>query len=119
MFPTELEASALRTPGGEYAWTRGDALRAVRVLSGSACAVLGGEVWIVSGDKVSGLVPAASGTPSVFRWEADRQLEEPWPDFVQRSCALALEAIADLPRHGEVSVPSGAVVYYNVTWTEE
>ena len=119
MFPTELEASALRTPGGEYAWTRADALRAVRVLSGSACAVLGGEVWMVSGDKVSGLVPAASGTPSAFRWEADRQLEEPWPNFVQRSCGLALEAIADLPRDGEVSVPSGAEVYYNVTWTEE
>jgi hypothetical protein len=119
LFPADLEESAHRTSSGEYAWRRDDALRAVACLTASGCAVLGGELWLVEGAAVWGSLPLTAGGTAVFHWEAVRNATETWSEFVTRSRAEALDAIADLPAPDEVKLPAEAVVFYNLTWRLE
>jgi acetyl-CoA acetyltransferase len=118
-FPQELEDAAFRSPDGEYAWQHTEALDAVRVLAGSRRAVLGGELWLVRDGEIWGGLLRKSGAPGVYAWETERLPEEPWSTYVARACSEALRAIQAAPtalRQGEVSVPSNAKVYYNLTW---
>jgi hypothetical protein len=115
---SDLERRAHRS-GEEYAWRRGDAKQAARELAASGKAILGGELWLVRNGEIWGLLPQKEGPPAVYHWETERQDSEPWADYVHRSCADALAAIAVLPAAGEVEVPNGADIYYNLTWVSE
>lgn len=84
-FPQDLEASAIRTPGGEYAWSRSDALRATRALAAAGLAVLGGELWLVRGRKISGGFRTHSGSITTYHWASVREPMESWSDFLARS----------------------------------
>jgi hypothetical protein len=118
-FSEKLESRAHRTAGGEYAWRRQDALEAVGALAVAGRAILGGELWLVHAGQVWGVLPQHSGPPAVYHWECDRQPTEAWADFVGRSRSQSLAAIDAMPPEGEVIVPSGAEVYYNLTWLSE
>jgi hypothetical protein len=118
-FPHDLEATARRTAGGDYAWPRGDALRAANVLRTAGMAILGGELWLVQGRAVSGLLPRATGLSSVYRWESERQPTESWADFVARSYSETIGAIDSLPYVDELQLPPDAAIYYNLTWTAQ
>lgn len=115
-FPPELEETAFRSANGEYSWERSEALHAVRILANSGRAVLGGELWLVRGREVSGMLPQRSGPPAVYHWETERRGNESWPAYVARACAESLSAIEALPGEGDVAMPPGAKVYYNLTW---
>jgi hypothetical protein len=115
-FPRELEDAAFRSADGEYAWQRSEAIAAVRVLADSGRAILGGELWLVRDGEVWAGLPQQSGPPAVYAWETERRSGEPWPTYLARACGEALSAIQALPREGEVAAPSGAKVYYNLTW---
>ena len=118
-FAHDLEATAHRSANGEHAWPRAEALRAVRAIAEAGLAVLGGEVWLVRGDEIWGVLPQQSGPPAVYHWEAKRGAVEPWLEFVTRSQSEACSAIKLLPPEGEVDAPSDAHVYYNMTWASE
>ena len=117
-FSHDLEASAHRS-AREYAWRRAEALRAVLELAGSGRAILGGELWLVLGSEIHGSLPQRSGPPAAYHWESKREASESWRDFVSRSCAESLEAINDLPAEGEIQLPAGAEIYYNLTWASD
>jgi hypothetical protein len=92
----------------------------VRILAGSGRAVLGGELWLFVMERSGEGCPQKSGPPGVYAWETERLPEEPWPTYVARASGQALLAIQSAPaafREHEVSVPSKAKVYYNLTWT--
>jgi hypothetical protein len=118
-FTRELEAAAFRTSGGEYAWRKTDALRAARALADAGYAILGGELWLVRGSEVCGVLPQHSGPSAVYHWKSERKSSESWPDFVARAQSESASAIDALPPDGEVNAPSGAEVYYNLTWVSE
>jgi len=118
-FAEDLESSAHRTAGGEYAWRRAEALLAANALARASFAILGGEVWLVRGREVWGTLPQRSGPPAVYHWTSERLRLEPWPAFVERSRVESCSAIEALPPAGEVVAPAGAHVYYNLTWIAE
>jgi hypothetical protein len=93
--------------------TRCESLRVAGALFWAAsCGWFDGEIW--------GGVLQKSGSPGVYAWETERLPEEPWPTFVARASGQALLAIQAAPaalREDEVSVPSNAKAYYNLTWT--
>ena len=118
-FAQDLEASAHRTLGGEYAWRRPEALRAASALASAGFAILGGELWLVRGNEIWGALPQHAGPPAVYHWESERGPSEPWTVFVERSRSEAFSAINALPADGEVAAPPGANIYYNLTWVSE
>ena len=118
-FSRDLETSAHRTATGEYAWRRPDALRAARALAGAGRAILGGELWLIRGSEIHGVLPQRSGPPGVYRWESERGASESWCEFVLRSCSESIAAINTLPPEGEVDLPADAEVYYNLTWVSD
>jgi hypothetical protein len=115
---SDLERRAHRS-GEEYAWRREDAKQAARELAASGRAILGGELWLVRNGAIWGVLPRKEGPPAVYHWESERQDSEPWPDYVSRACRETLAAIAELPAIGEVDLPQGADIYYNLTWVSE
>lgn len=117
-FPEELERSAHRS-GVEYAWRRNEAKLAARHLSNLSRVILGGELWLVRGQSIWGVLSQRAGPPAVYHWEIERGSSEPWESYVSRSCSEALAAIDALPPTGEVDIPPGADVYYNLTWAAE
>ena len=118
-FEQDLEAAAFRTLGGEYAWRRGDALRAASAVADRGFALLGGELWLIRGKEVFILLPQHSGPPALYHWECERKSSESWPHFVARARSESLSAIQALPPEGEVEVPVDAEIYYNLTWVSE
>jgi hypothetical protein len=118
-FTSELEERAHRSGNGEPAWRRTDAKEAVRALTVSGRAILGGELWIVQKEKWTwGALPTAKG-PTVFHWVCERKPGEPWTDYVDRSCSESLSAIDALPSEGEVDMPTESEIFYNLTWASE
>jgi hypothetical protein len=118
-FAPELEASAFRSSEDELAWRRPQALLAAREIARAGLAILGGELWLVRGGELFGLLPQHSGPPALYGWECKRNPSEGWPAFVSRCCEEALSAIESLPAEGEVNAPRGAEVYYNFIWVAE
>jgi hypothetical protein len=114
-FPADLEQAAHRS-GVEYAWRRSEAKLAARHLSARGHAILGGELWLVRGKEIWGVLPQKAGPPAVYHWEVGRASSESWLSYVVRSCSETLAAIDSLPPDGEVDVPPGADIYYNLTW---
>ena len=118
-FTRDLETSAHRSANAEYAWRRPDALRAARAVTDSGFAILGGELWLVRGKKIYGVLPQVSGPPGVYHWTCERHEDESWSAFVARSYSETSAAINRFPREGEVDMPPGAEIYYNLTWVSE
>jgi hypothetical protein len=118
-FAQDLETTARRSAGGEYAWRRSEALRAADALARAGCAILGGELWLVRGQDISGALPQRSGPPAIYHWGSERGSSESWSAFVERSRSESRSAINALPPPGEVDAPPHAEVYYNLTWVSE
>jgi hypothetical protein len=60
-------AGAFVASNGELAWRRQDIEQALHVLRDSGQAILGGEVWLITGEKSwTGLIPQRGGGPSTF-----------------------------------------------------
>jgi hypothetical protein len=115
-FPQELETAAHRTAGGEYAWPREEALAAARCLADSGAVILGGELWIMRGQQIFGALPQVSGPPGIYHWETVPKDGETRQQLIARACAEACAAIRALPAEGEVAMPEGGAIYYNLTW---
>lgn len=118
-FPPAVEKSAFRIANGEYAWQRQDIAPAVQALRDANIAILGGELWLVEGARVMGLLPQHEGPPGVYHWESERNPDEGWQSFVMRSALDTLAAVNAMPREGEIPMPSDARIFYNLTWVTE
>jgi len=69
--------------------------------------------------KIWGMLPCTDGTLGVFHWGTHRRPEETWDAFVKRSADETLVAVANLPSEGQVVVPVGGRIFYNLTFVEE
>jgi hypothetical protein len=118
-FAHQLEASAHRSSGGEYAWRRPEALLAARALADAGFAILGGELWLVHNGEIHGVLPQRLGPPAVYHWESKRLPAESWAAFVARSHTESCSAINALPAEAEIEAPPGAEIYYNLTWLSQ
>jgi hypothetical protein len=71
-------------------------------------------------NTILGVIPNRSGEQGVYHWCApDRQLDEPWTDFVRRSADLARQAINGLRVEDEVRPDLATFVRYNLTYVSE
>ena len=114
----DLQSSAYRS-GDEYAWKRGDALRAIESLTTAGLAILGGEVWLIAGDDIVPIIPQKDGVAALEHWTCERHGGEQWRAYVFRSATEARSAIQRLPDLTSAAVPTHARIYYNITWTAE
>jgi len=118
ILPHDLETSAHRS-GEEYGWQRIDALRAVDAVTTAGLAVLGGEVWLVVGDSIWGVVPQRCGAPAIQHWSCERRGDEAWAAYASRSATEGRQAISSIPDLSSAVLPERALVYYNLTWASE
>ena len=89
------------------------------MLADREVAILGGELWLVRGREIWGVLPSKVGPPGVYHWRSERRRSEAWNDFVERTYEDAIAAIHSLPPEDEVLLPPGAQVFYNLTWAEK
>jgi hypothetical protein len=117
-FSAELLTRAYRAQNGEYAWTRSYVGAAVAQLAAAGEAILGGEVWVVVGAKaILAIIPDRAGANKVYHWSVpSRGRNEPWPDFVRRAAAVALDAVEGLRAEEDVRADLAPFVRYNLTY---
>ena len=121
MLPEELTKDTFRAKNGEFGWRREQVPAVVDVLRQQMQAVLGGELWwVLDGAHTwNGSIPQAEGVDAVYTWETIRREDEPWRSFVARCARGTLEAVAALPREGEVRPNLPGRILYNLTWVDE
>jgi hypothetical protein len=121
MFAEELERGAFKASNREFGWARTQVPLVVSTLAGRGLAILGGELWwVLDGAHTwNGSIPQAEGVDAVYTWETIRREDEPWRSFVARCARDTLEAVAALPREGEVRPNLPGRILYNLTWVDE
>ena len=109
-----LLARAFRAPNGELAWSSVDVWEAIDTLQRSDLAILGGEVWAVSGGNLLAMPRLASGQSAVIAWGTDeRRAEEAWPEFVARTAAESRSRIRAMNPEEAVAPELREKLYYN------
>src|SRR5438105_4437699 len=92
--PEPVLAGLFKASNGDCAWRRSDLGDVTQSLTDNRCAILSGEVWVVEGSLFSSLSPVLSGGWSVIYWECpDREPNESWDDFIQRTFEETWRAI--------------------------
>jgi hypothetical protein len=115
-------AGAFVAANGEFAWRRQDIEHALRAISDSGHATLGGEVWLITGEHSwDGLIPSLSGgPPGVWHWETKpRSASESWQQYCARTAAESVEAVRNI--RVEQDTPPELVdrLRFNVTYVAE
>jgi hypothetical protein len=121
VLPASLESSAICGANGEFAWHRSAAIDAMEVLVHSNLAILGGELWLVEGERINTAPHLRSGLAAVARWVTDDMRRgELWTDYVDRTAEQTRRTIQDFEEwHERVDIPSSAEVYYNISFATE
>jgi hypothetical protein len=119
--PASLTRDAFTAHSGEHGWTRQQIPQVVAHLSKNGLAILGGEVWQVTGNTGSwnGLIPQRAGPPAVFHWETTRDRGDSWPTFVSRCASDTLAAVAKWPVATDLPPDLSGQLLYNLTWVTE
>jgi hypothetical protein len=120
MSPEQIKATAFHSQSDEYAWQRPHIAKAIEALADQGCAILGGEVWIVKGSDILALPPLRSGGNAVIGWDiTDKESDEGWNQFVERTAKESLAAIESLNAENEVLPEAAPNVFYNLTFVKE
>ena len=113
---------AFTARNGELAWRRGDIEDALTSLTADARAILGGEVWLITGtDSWDGLIPQRDGSPpGVYSWEtAARTATESWSAYCQRTASESIAAVRAIRVEQETLPELVDRVRFNVTSVAE
>lgn len=120
VFPPDLERDAFRTDNGEYGWTRAQIPQVVNILRSLEMAILGGELWWVTGDSKSwDLIPQRDGGRAVYTWDGDRLPGESWPAFVERGAAEALAHMERWPACLDLPPNLDGRILCNLCWVSQ
>jgi hypothetical protein len=93
-------AGAFVASNGELAWRRQDIEQALHAIRDSGRAILGGEVWLITGkNSWTGLIPQRGGGPSnVWSWTTDgRSSGESWRDYCRRTATESIDKLRGMP----------------------
>jgi hypothetical protein len=91
-------------------------------LAADARAVLGGEVWLITGaDSWDGLIPQRDGgAPGVYSWDiAPRAAAESWPTYCQRTASESVEAVRAIRVEQETLPELVDRLRFNATYVAE
>jgi hypothetical protein len=114
-FPPELAAAAFTTRH-EAAWIPMLAPAVVEWLGTHGYAVLGTELWLVSGGAINSLPMGRAGTPEVHGNTVNRERGEPWNEFVIRA---AKETLSYLRSFDAADIVGPGDVYFNLVWVDQ
>jgi|SRR5579862_2113285 len=119
--PDSIKSLAFRASNGELAWRRANIEEALQVICDSQQAILGGEVWRVTGPHTwDGLIPQrGDARPAVWSWSTTpRGSSESWLGYCDRTCAESVRAIQSMAVE-EVTPPEFVEqLRFNVTYVE-
>jgi hypothetical protein len=119
---TPATPPAFRAANGELAWRREDIEDALNSLAADGRAILGGEVWLITGaDTWHGLIPQRDGSaPGVYSWDTvARSADESWPAYCQRTASESIEAVRAIPVEQQTFPELVDRLRFNVTYVAE
>jgi len=116
--PSDIEKKAFKS-GNEYAWKQDDIPSVIEALLLAKQAILGGELWMLQGNKIIGLIPQKSGPPAVYPWETERINGERWDVFIKRCAEETQNAIAKYSVDEDMFLLPGDKIYFNLSWISE
>ncbi len=120
--PNIPAAGAFVASNGELAWRREDTKQALDALRDSGRAILGGEIWLITGDHSwTGLVPQRNGGPkNVWSWTTGaRTSNESWSDYCHRTAAESADKIRSMPVEQETPPQLIEKLRFNLTYVAE
>jgi hypothetical protein len=115
-------AGAFVASNGELAWRRQDIEQALHVLRDSGQAILGGEVWLITGEKSwTGVIPQRGGGPSnVWSWTTDgRSSGESSRDYCRRTVAESVDKLRAMPVEQKMPHELIENLRFNLTYVAE
>lgn len=101
-----------------YAWKRNDLDKLFEEIMASNIAILGGEAWVVEGEKTFGVIPLRDGDKEVLSWKIKIQKEEEWYDFVERSIKETLEVISNANLEKKTSAATRKKIWYHFDFSD-
>ena len=107
---------------GEFAWRREDIDAAFTAICDSGNAILGGEVWLITGDHSwDGLIPQrGGGPPAVWSWDTRPRLSgESWRDYCHRTAAESKQTAGSMSVERETPPELIEKLRFNVTYVAE
>jgi hypothetical protein len=119
---TPATPPAFTARNGELAWRRADIEDVLTSLAADARAILGGEVWLITGsDSWDGLIPQRDGSaPGVYSWDTlPRAAAESWPTYCQRTASESVEAVRAIQVEQETLPELVDRLRFNVTYVAE
>jgi hypothetical protein len=118
----DLHTTAFVAGNGELAWQRHDIEQALQAISDSSRAVLGGEVWLITGEHSwNGLIPQRGGGPTnVWTWNTrERSASESWKDYCHRTAAESADTLRSMPVEQETPPELHERLRFNLSYVAE
>jgi hypothetical protein len=129
-FSDDLLNKAISSVYDELAWKRADVFGAINELAANNYAILGGDVWAVTGveknineltqidrNKVSvGLIKGKNGQDFIFNWHTNREINESWDNYVLRCKSDTINAINNMETESTVADEFKDSIYYNLVY---
>jgi hypothetical protein len=120
--PADIVSKAFVASNGELAWRREDIKNVVTAIRDSGRAILGGEVWLITGEQSwNGLIPRRDGgSPAVWHWETGtHSSNESWRKYCERTCSESLKALQVMNVDNETPTELIAKLRFNFTITDD
>ncbi len=132
-FSDKILERAIESLNGELAWKRNDVVQAINELTESNYAILGGDVWAVVGNEPSlprltqidsekivlGIIKGKDGQDYVFNWCSNKEQNETWDEYVNRSKKETIDSIDRMNAEESVSKELSDSIFYNLVFADK
>ena len=121
MLPTDVTSKAFRASNGELAWRREDIEQAIAAIRDAETAILGGEVWLITGlHSWNGLIPRRDAeAATIWQWETGPQMSnESWQKYCERTATESIEAVQTMAVEQETPPSLIDHLRFNVTFID-
>lgn len=104
---------------GHYAWRREDIPDVLRACRDGGAAVVGIEVWAISGNDILAAIPAIGGGTCSFAWGAPAaEANQPWEGFVDRCSEAVLDWVAQNDPAAEIVDAYREHLFYHLSFAD-
>jgi hypothetical protein len=117
----EVCSRAFRARNGELAWRSEDVVCAIDAIQKSGRAILGWEVWLVEGDRWTGLIPSVRAEPEgVWSFSTSPHVsDDNWITRCEKAAQEAKRQIATQPVEAESCPTVRNRLRFNFTYIDE